>query len=95
MTLDTFFSTLEEIPVEPKQMTVSRPPADFWSKSAVACLSALQISRMSNYSLMEVIELVQHYLPQSIVRSRLQLCDRATLERLAYLARRICRNQGY
>jgi hypothetical protein len=80
----------ESIPV----MVVRRSTED-WCKSSIASLSALQISRMSDHTLVELISLVQLYLPQSIVCHRLRLCDRPTLERLAFLARRICRNQGY
>ncbi|HSG70193.1 MAG TPA: hypothetical protein VLA12_07250 [Planctomycetaceae bacterium] len=95
MKLNTNQATLAAIPEEPAQVVVHRRPLEFWSKSTIACLTAMQISRMNNSSLFEVVEQVQHYLPQAIVRSRLQSCDRVTLVRLAYLARRICRNQGY
>jgi hypothetical protein len=86
---------LEAIPDESTPFPEIRCSAESWSKSTIANLSAIQISRMNNQSLVEVVEQVQHSLPQAIVYSRLQFCDRLTLERLTYLARRICRNQGY
>ena len=74
---------------------VSHSDWSLWNKSSIASLTAIQISRMDHQTLEEVVEFVQHELPQTLVRERLQVCDRSTLEQLAYLTRRICRNQGY
>jgi hypothetical protein len=88
-------ATLEVSPDELPHDAVTHSLWNLWNKSTIASLTAIQISRMNSETLVEVVELVRPDLPQAIVRSRLELCDRPTLERLTYLGRRICRNQGY
>jgi hypothetical protein len=53
------------------------------------------ISELSRDELIRLIGAVQIGLPQPQVVDRLRHCDRRTLEQLAHLALRFCRNQGY
>ena len=65
-------------------------------KACVAGLSAASIDRMSSDELARVILAsgLPSY-PCFPIEGRLRSSDRETLRRLAYLARRCCRNQGY
>ena len=80
-----------------KQKTVRIPlkqPEEALDKSDVAELSLLQISRMTCDELIRVIRAAQLPLLRPDVDEQLEFQDRPTLERLVYLARRCCRNQG-
>ena len=69
---------------------VSQQPR--FDKAAVAQLTQEGISEMTTDELVAAIQTVT--LPSG--RSfDLRMKDRSTLERLVYLARRTCRNQGY
>ncbi|MBW3542689.1 MAG: hypothetical protein KY476_20690 [Planctomycetes bacterium] len=64
-----------------------------FDKAAVAELSPRRIEAMSTGELSRAVRDVGvlHFCDET----RLELLDRPTLERLVYLARRTCRNQGY
>jgi hypothetical protein len=64
-----------------------------FDKAAVAELSPQRIEAMSTGELSRAVRDVGvlHFCDAE----RLELLDRPTLERLVYLARRTCRNQGY
>lgn len=64
-------------------------------KGIVAEIPSSQIPRMTRDELIRMVRAVHVVLPQPHVADKLELCDRRTLERLAHLARRCCRNQGY
>ena len=64
-------------------------------KPMVAELSPLQISRMTCEELARAIRASGLPIIQTELSEHLEFYDRATLERLVYLARRCCRNQGY
>jgi hypothetical protein len=68
---------------------------DALDKSLVAELSPTQISRMACSELVRAIQAAKMSLLCKDVSEHLELYDRETLERLVYLARRCCRNQGY
>lgn len=68
-----------------------RQPSRF-DKVAVAGLTHDAISLMTTDEMVAAIETVT--LPSGPSHN-LRLKDRSTLERLVYLARRTCRNQGY
>jgi hypothetical protein len=63
-----------------------------FDKVAVAGLTQVVISEMAPDELIEAIQTVA--LPSGR-HLDLRMKDRPTLERLVYLARRTCRNQGY
>lgn len=77
--------------------------AEHWSrredrrfdKPSVAGLAIGMIAEMSREELIRVIDGSDLPLINSSNRQRLRYLDRATLQRLAQLARRCCRNQGY
>ena len=80
-----------------KQKTARIPlkqPEDALDKSDVAELSLLKISRMTCDELIRVIRAAQLPLLRPDADEQLEFQDRPTLERLVYLARRCCRNQG-
>ncbi len=64
-------------------------------KSTVAEIPSGLISRMSREELIRVIQAAELPLLNARTRERLPYLDRMVLERLAHLARRCCRNQGY
>jgi hypothetical protein len=66
-----------------------------FDKPAVASLGLGTISRMSCEELVRVIQGADLPLINRRNRQRLIHLDRTALERLAHLARRCCRNQGY
>jgi len=66
-----------------------------WDKASVAGLSQLQISQFSPEEMVRVIYAANMSLLRFELDRRLEFYDRQTLERLVYLARRCCRNQGY
>ena len=72
-----------------------RRPADHTDKATVASLSPPEISQMTCAALVRVIRSAGLPFVRSDIDGRLEGYDRPTLERLAYLARRCCRNQGY
>lgn len=67
--------------------------AEALDAAMIADLSAMKISQMTRYEVLRVIRAA--HLPQlnSATGEHLELCDRKTLERLAFLARRCCRNR--
>ena len=66
-----------------------------WSKGSVANLSAERIQNMTHAELVQAILTTSAYQLPNDVSARLTLMNRETLERLAFLARKCCRNQGY
>ena len=64
-------------------------------KPMIAELSNDAIEAMTSDELRQLIEASEHPWRGNRLHRRLQFCDRDTLVRLAYLARRCCRNQGY
>jgi hypothetical protein len=66
-----------------------------FDKPAVASLGIGTISRMSCEELVRVIQGADLPLINRRNRQRLIYLDRTALQRLAHLARRCCRNQGY
>lgn len=66
-----------------------------WTKGAIAKLTASAVEQLPDEDLVEIIAQMNSYLPQRLGRKRLEFSERATLERLAFLARRCCRHQGY
>jgi hypothetical protein len=66
---------------------------DAYTKASVAELSRDRITRMSSGELARAIRDVS--VLQFCDENRLDYLDRGTLERLVYLARQCCRNQGY
>ena len=69
--------------------------SDAFDKAKIASLSATQISEMTRTELIRVIENTS--IPVAAGRHNVHVvcADRQTLERLAFLARRCCQNQGY
>jgi hypothetical protein len=63
-----------------------------FDKVAVAGLTQDVISEMAPDELIEAIQIITLPSGRSL---DLRMKDRTTLERLVYLARRTCRNQGY
>jgi hypothetical protein len=66
-----------------------------FDKPSVAGLATGAIARMSREELIRVIDGSALPLIDGRNRQRLNYLDRASLERLAQLGRRCCRNQGY
>jgi hypothetical protein len=66
-----------------------------FDKPSVADLAIGTIAEMSREELIRVINGSDLPLINSSNRQRLNYLDRASLERLAQLGRRCCRNQGY
>jgi hypothetical protein len=64
-------------------------------KPMIAELSNDAIDAMTSDELRQLIKASEHPWRGSRLDHRLRFCDRETLVRLAYLARRCCRNQGY
>lgn len=65
------------------------------NKPDVAELDSEEIAGMDCADLIEAIRAAHLPFLQSEFEHRLEFCDREMLERLVYLARRCCRNQGY
>ncbi len=66
----------------------------FPDKEAIAALTRDQIARMTCEELVRVIRAARMALVRPEIDECLDCYDRTTLERLAFLARRCCRNQG-
>jgi hypothetical protein len=66
-----------------------------WDKSAVAALTASEIEHLSDAELVEAIRGSGLPVLRRETEGRLEFYGRQTLERLVWLARRCCRNQGY
>jgi hypothetical protein len=64
-------------------------------KAAIAEIPTGLFSQMSREELIRVIRASELPLVDARTLERFQYLDRATLQRLAHLARRCCRNQGY
>jgi len=64
-------------------------------KSAVAEIAMGLFSKMGPQQLIRVIRAAELPLLDARTSERLQYLDRATLQRLAHLAQRCCRNRGY
>ena len=73
------------------------PPTEprMWDKPAVAALTASDIQRLSDAELVEAIRGSGLPILRREAEGRLEFFGRQTLERLVWLARRCCRNQGY
>jgi len=68
---------------------------DALDKSLIAEISPTQVSQMTCNEMVQVIRAAKMPLLRKDVSEHLESYDRETLERLVYLARRCCRNQGY
>jgi hypothetical protein len=79
----------------PRSEELSRRDQQGFDKPAVAGLTIGIISKMSRDELIRVIDGADLPLIDSRNRQRLRYLDRPSLQRLAQLARRCCRNQGY
>jgi hypothetical protein len=79
----------------PRSEDLSRRDKHGFDKPAVAGLAIGIISKMSADELISVIDGADLPLINNRNRQRLKYLDRPSLERLAQLARRCCRNQGY
>jgi hypothetical protein len=79
----------------PRPEQFSRRDEYGFDKPAVAGLAIGMISTMSREELIRVIDGADLPLINSRNRQRLKYLDRPSLQRLAQLARRCCRNQGY
>ena len=66
-----------------------------FDKAEVAELTMSEISGMTDEQLTQVIRAVSPPFVRRDVKNRLSYLDREPLERLVYLVRRCCRNQGY
>jgi hypothetical protein len=91
---------LKESNIMPSTLTRPAPlkaidPGRTFSKAAIAELSPAEIRRMTHEELVRAIRTAQMSFLRNDELEHLQYLDRLTLERLAYLARRTCRNQGY
>jgi len=75
-----------------KVQTAARDEA--LDKSAVAEIAMGLFSKMSPEQLIGVIRAAELPLVDARTLERLQYLDRTTLQRLAHLAQRCCRNQG-
>ncbi len=74
---------------------VDRAPArEALDESAIAALSDQTITRMTREELVRMIGAAELPLPAGFDANRLRLQDQSTLERLAFLARRACRNRA-
>lgn len=71
------------------------PGADSFTKGSVAELSMAEIETMSSEELIAVIRAADLPLLHEETIRRLQFFDQKTLQRLAFLARRVVQNQGY
>jgi hypothetical protein len=83
-------STLTQ-PVHQKAIDLGRT----FTKAAIAELSLAEIRRMTQDELVRVVQTVRMSFLEDDDLERLHYLDRPTLLRLAFLARRTCRNQGY
>lgn len=72
---------------------LGEPAADSLDRPHIAELSARQIRRMSSGEIIDAIRTADmlHFCDAG----RLEFLDRTVLERLMFLTRRCCRNQGY
>jgi len=77
------------------QLSHDSPAGDTLDKRGIAELSSLQIAEMSRHELIDVVRSAQMELLHRDITDHVELYDRETLKRLAHLARRCCRNQGY
>ncbi|MBW3542936.1 MAG: hypothetical protein KY476_21960, partial [Planctomycetes bacterium] len=66
-----------------------------FNKASVASLSHGHIARMPREQLVEALRAADLPLLDEEALGRLPKLERSTLERLLFLARRCCRNQGY
>jgi hypothetical protein len=71
------------------------PQEEMLDKSMIAALPALAIQRMDCDELVRLIEATDLPMIRGERSRHLMNMDRNALLRLAYLARRCCRNQGY
>ena len=90
--------TAGSVDSEGQQFRRSRPRKDTSTcstKSDVAAKFADELAAMSRDELLDVIAAGRLPLLSEEALSRLRSADRHTLERVAHLARRVCRRQGY
>lgn len=64
-------------------------------KPMIAALSHAHIYNMTNKELVRVIQAADLQIPNRALHQNLEFQNRATLERMAFLARRCCRHSGY
>jgi|GEM_PF-3110631 len=67
----------------------------YLTKSQIAELTCDDIQAMSEDELIQIIVSARPCPVSEDVAERLEYYDRATLERLAFLTRRLCRREGY
>jgi len=70
-------------------------PQHEFDKASIAALSRDQIEKMPTDELVGVIRSSKIPFIRGDAANRLDVCGLETLRRLAFLARRTCRNQGY
>lgn len=88
--------SLTESPVRKNSRSELRSaPGQSFNKAAVARLTSEDIASLPDEALTQVILASQIPFVDGTMRERLRFSDRETLERLAFLGRRCCRNQGY
>jgi len=88
------FHSVAAAPFSRHQATdvVIEEPLEKWDVAALLCY---QLDGMDRRELILVIRGAQMPLVRTDIIFWLEHCDSDTLHRLAYLARRTCRNQGY
>jgi hypothetical protein len=84
--------TPDEWPVREAEMEFAPFQLD---KAAVAALGPVDIARLTHRELIAAVVAAELPHLQADPEERLRFLDRWTLERLVYLARHCCRNQGY
>ena len=82
-------------PQEKRKAPVSPRPERVRTKADIADLSLGQIRQMTREELITVINVADVPLLRGSVIEHLPYSDRDTLEKLAFLARRTVKNQGY
>jgi hypothetical protein len=90
------FAIVSDLPAEPSAAEEQMEFAPFEvDKAAVAALGPVDIARLTRRELVAAIVAAELPLLQADPAERLRFLDRWTLERLVYLARHCCRNQGF
>jgi len=89
------FQTLIEDNGHRQRLLEAPPIVDAMNKSVIADMPRCRISQMTCNELARVIRAADMRLLRKEVSEHLESYDRETLERLVYLVRRCCRNQGY
>ena len=94
-TLDTRVARRAPAPVHAENGSAPDRENEPLDKPTIAELSNGTIEEMTDGELRRLIAASGHPWRSNRLDRRLAYCDRETLIRLAYLARRCCRHQGY